>query len=55
MDNIRTVAKRSGPVLGVLGLNNQIVAVRMGAGPPPEAPFTQTEPTTGVLDALTAP
>jgi CubicO group peptidase (beta-lactamase class C family) len=47
-----------------LGLNNQIVAVlpsegivavRLGAGPPPDAPFTQTELTTGILDALVTP
>ena len=47
-----------------LGFNNQIVAVipsedivavRMGPAPPREAPFTQAELTTGVLDALSAP
>jgi len=47
-----------------LGFNNQIVAVlpsegvvavRMGPRPPADAPFTQTELTMGVLDALVAP
>ncbi|HEY8544394.1 MAG TPA: serine hydrolase, partial [Acidimicrobiales bacterium] len=47
-----------------LGMNNQmvavlpsvdVVAVRLGAKPPAEAPFTQTELTTGVLDALIEP
>jgi hypothetical protein len=47
-----------------LGFRNQIVAVipsegivavRMGAAPPPGAPFTQAELTEGVLDALVDP
>jgi CubicO group peptidase (beta-lactamase class C family) len=51
-------------VFWALGLNNQIVAVipsegvvavRMGAGPPPGSPFTQAELTMGVLDALATP
>jgi CubicO group peptidase (beta-lactamase class C family) len=48
-------------VFWALGFNNQvvavipserIVAVRMGPRPPADAPFTQTELTDGVLDAL---
>lgn len=48
-------------VFWALGFRNQIVAVipsegivavRMGAAPPADAPFTQAELTTGVLDAL---
>jgi CubicO group peptidase (beta-lactamase class C family) len=51
-------------VFWALGFNNQIVAVipsegvvavRMGAAPPADAPFTQTELTRGVLDALGVP
>jgi len=51
-------------VFWALGFNNQIVAVipsegvvavRMGAGPPPGSPFTQAELTMGVLDALATP
>ena len=51
-------------VFWALGFQNQIVAVipsegvvavRMGAGPPPESPFTQAELTIGVLDALATP
>jgi CubicO group peptidase (beta-lactamase class C family) len=47
-----------------LGFRNQIVAVipsegivavRMGAAPPPGAPFTQAELTAGVLDAVVDP
>ena len=47
-----------------LGFRNQIVAVipsegivavRMGAAPPPGAPFTQAELTMGVLDAVVEP
>jgi len=51
-------------VFWALGFRNQIVAVipsegivavRMGAAPPRGAPFTQTELTMGVLDALVEP
>jgi AcrR family transcriptional regulator len=58
------MAEDVGSPLWALGFRNQvvavipsedIVAVRMGAAPPPDAPFGHVELTTGVLDALVAP
>ncbi len=58
------VAEAPDDVFWALGFRNQIVAVipsegvvavRMGAAPPPGAPFGQAELTTGVLDALVDP
>jgi CubicO group peptidase (beta-lactamase class C family) len=53
-----------GDVFWALGFNNQmitvipsegVVAVRMGARPPEQTPFTESELTMGVLDAQAAP